>query len=652
MPLVNFSNLDFDQIKDSLKDYLRSNSDFTDYDFEGSNLSVIIDTLAYNTYLNSYNANMVSNEVFIDSATLRENVVSLAKNVGYIPRSATAARSSVSFFVDTGKYTTNPSYLTLKKGLFSLTRQYGVQSYSFNILDNITTPVVNGIAFFDNVLAYEGTYLTEGFTVDSFNPNQRFILGNGDVDTTTLRVVVKPSEDSQIQRVYQQTQSLFDVDSKSPIYFVQEIEDGKYELIFGDGIFGIKPESGNYIEVSYIVTSAGTAANNVKQFVFSGRIIDQRLGTPANEGISALTTLQPSFGGTFIESVDSIKRYSTKQYAAQGRAVTAADYEACVTKVYADAESVSAFGGEEITPPEYGKVFIAIKPIEGAYLSNYIKDNILTDLENYSVAGIEPVIIDLSFLYVEFATAVYFNTNIALSAADIINKVEQSILDYSNISDLNRFGARFKYSNFQGIIDNTDDAITSNITTITLRRDLRVLLNVLAEYEICFGNAFLIDPTKFACRENGYTYNIRSSGFKISGVPDTVYIGDRPMGSITTVDKKGSLFFFKLDADLQPVIVRENVGRVNYDKGEIILFPVVITETEYNNPFPMIKILVIPASNDIVGLQDLYLQLDVNSSTVTAIPDNIASGNDISGTNFITTSSYPDNQLTYQRVIS
>ena len=642
MPLVNFSNLDFDQIKDSLKDYLRSNSDFTDYDFEGSNLSVIIDTLAYNTYLNSYNANMVSNEVFIDSATLRENVVSLAKNVGYIPKSNTAARAMISFFVDTSRLTTNPSFLTLKPGLTATSRQFGVQNYSFNVLDEVTVPVVEGIAEFNNILIYEGISITESFTVDSFEPNQRFILGNSDVDTSTLRVRVRPSQDSIIERVYQQTQSLFEVDSSSPIYFVQEIEDGRYELIFGDGIFGIKPESGNYIEVTYVTSESGPAANGIPAFTFAGRIIDNRLGSPVSTSISNITVIQTSFGGAELESVDSIKRYSTKQFAAQGRAVTASDYETYVTKVYSDAESVSAYGGEEITPPEYGKVFIAIKPIEGAYLSNFIKDNILTDLEKYSVAGIEPVIIDLSYLYIQYQSFVYYNTNTALSSADIVSKVDQSILDYSNSAELNKFGARFRYSTFGAIIDNTDDAITSNITRITLRRDLRVLINTLSEYEICFGNPFLVDPTKFNCRLAGYTYNIRSSGFNVSGIVDTVYLGDRPLDGTN-----GRLFFFKLDADLNPVVVRDNVGRVNYKKGEIIMFPVIITDTEYKVPYPMIKIQVIPASNDVIGLQDLYLQLDVNSSTVNAVPDNILSGNDISGTNFEITSSYTDQKLTY-----
>ena len=642
MPLVNFSNLDFDQIKESLKDYLRSNSDFTDYDFEGSNLSVIIDTLAYNTYLNSYNANMVSNEVFIDSATLRENVVSLAKNVGYIPKSKTSAKSLVEFFVDTSRYTKQPGYITLQKGVFGTSKTFGNNNRVFNVIDEITVPVVDNIAEFSNILIYEGTYIEENFTVDSFNPKQRFILDNSGIDTSTIRVQVKPSQDSQILRVYKQTQSLFDVDADSPIFFVQEVEDGRYELIFGDGIFGIKPESGNFIEVSYVVSEEGSAGNNVMSFAFSGRVSDTRDGDLVNAAISPITTLQPSFGGADIESVDSIKKYSTKQFAAQGRAVTATDYESYVKKVYRDAESVSAFGGEEVSPPEYGKVFLAIKPVEGAYLSNLIKDNILTNLEKYSVAGIEPVIIDLSYLYIEVSTTAYYNTNTALSAADIVSKIENSILKYSESSELNKFGARFRYSTFQAKVDNTDDAITSNITRVLLRRDLRVLLNTLAEYEICFGNAFQIDPTKFGCRLNGYTYNLRSSGFKISGVTDTLYLGDRPLDGTT-----GKLFFFKLDAELNPIVVKDNVGKVNYKKGEVILFPVVITDTEYKTPFPMIKIQAIPMSNDIVGLQDLYLQLDVNSSTVNAIPDNILSGNDISGTNFESTSSYSDQKLTY-----
>ena len=430
-------------------------------------------------------------------------------------------------------------------------------------------------------MAYEGTYLTENFTVDSFIPNQRFILGNNGIDTSTLRVIVKPSEDSQIERVYQQTQSLFDVDSDSPIFFVQEIEDGRYELIFGDGIFGIKPESGNYIEVSYITTTNGSATNGITRFTFNGRIKDTRLEIPIAQGISALTVLQQSFGGAEIESVDSIRRYSTKQYAAQSRAVTASDYETYVTKIYTDAESVSAYGGEEITPPEYGKVFIAIKPIEGAFLSNFIKDNILTDLEKYSVAGIEPVIIDLSYLYIQYEAAVYYNTNTALSNLDITNKVEANILQYSDSAELNKFGARFRYSKLQSVIDQTDDAITSNITRITMRRDVRVLINQLTEYEICFGNAFLIDPAKFACRENGYTYNLRSSGFKISGVTDTLYLGDRPLDGMTA-DYSSSSWMLRMN----PVVVRDNVGKVDYKKGEVIIFPVVIVETEYNDPFP------------------------------------------------------------------
>ena len=269
MPLVNFANLDFDQIKTSIKDYLRTNSNFTDYDFEGSNLSSIIDVLAYNTYITSYNANMVSNEVFIDSATLRENVVSLARNIGYVPRSKKSARANISFFVDVSGYTTKPEVVTLNKGSVVTTNVFGNESYTFSILDDITVQVIDDIASFDNVDVYEGTYITSTFTLDSLTPNQRFILPNSNVDTSSIRVSVKPNQFSDISRKYRQADSLFAVTSESPVFWVQEIEDERYELIFGDGVFGKKLESSNYIEVSYLVNN-GENANNFSQFTFLG----------------------------------------------------------------------------------------------------------------------------------------------------------------------------------------------------------------------------------------------------------------------------------------------------------------------------------------------------------------------------------------------
>lgn len=632
MPLVNFANLDFDQIKTSIKDYLRSNSNFTDYDFEGSNLSVIIDILAYNTYITSYNANMVSNEVFIDSATLRENVVSLARNIGYVPRSRTSSRADISFFIDTSSYTTKPESITLNKGIVCSTTTFGTESYTFSILDDITVPVIDNVASFNNIIIYEGTYITSNFIVDSFNPNQRFILPNSQIDTTSIRVSVKPSQFSDIKRKYIQADSLFDITSESPVFWVQEIEDERYELIFGDGVFGEKLESPNYIEVSYLVTN-GEDANNISQFNFSGKLTSSRESVIINSGISLITTNQSSFDGSEIETIESIKKYATRIYSTQNRAVTARDYESIVPTIYPETESISVFGGEELSPPQFGKVFISIKPTNGAYLSNLIKDNIKRDLKKYAVAGIVPEIIDLKYLYIEPNVSVYFNSNLAPSASSISNIVSTNIERYADSSELNKFGARFKYSKFLKIIDDSSNAITSNITTIVMRRDLRPLLNSFTEYEICFGNRFHIK------NENGY--NIKSSGFNVSGIVGTVYLSDIPNANKET----GSVFLFRLNSPTQPEIIKKSIGTIDYIKGEVKLFPINIINTSLNIGFPIIEISVSPYSNDVIGLQDLYLQLDMTKTVINIKPDNISSGNDITGTNYVVTSSYTNGIL-------
>jgi len=628
MPLVNFTDLDFDQIKTSIKDYLRSNSNFTDYDFEGSNLSTIIDVLAYNTYITSYNANMVSNEVFIDSATLRENVVSLARNIGYVPKSRKSSRANVSFFVDTSgsAYTIKPETLTLNKGIVCSTLAFGNQSYTFSILDDITVPVVDNVASFDNIDVYEGTYITTNFTVDSFNPDQRFILPNSQIDTSSIRVIVKP-----------------------PIFFVQEIEDERYELIFGDGVFGTKLEAPNYIQVSYLVSS-GELANGISQFNFSGKITSPRETVAITSGISLVTTNQISFSGKDIEGIDSIKKYASRIYASQNRAVTSRDYESIIPTIYPETESISVFGGEELTPPQFGKVFISIKPTNGAYLSNLIKDNIKTEIRKYSVAGIVPEIIDLKYLYIEPTINAYYNTNLVSSANSITSIVSTNVERYANSTELNKFGARFKYSKFLKVIDDSSDAITSNITTIVMRRDLRAALNSFAEYEICFGNRFHIKNEKVLNIEysglntSGITensFNIKSSGFNVSGIVGTVYLSDIP-----NPDKKtGTIFLFRLNSPTQPEIVRKSVGTVDYIKGEVKLSPINITNTAINRGFPLIEISVPPYSNDVIGLQDLYLQLDITKTVINSKPDQISSGYDISGTNYIVSSSYSNGLL-------
>ena len=642
MPLVNFSYLDFDQIKVSIRDYLKANSNFTDYDYEGSNLSTIIDALAYNTYINSYNANMVTNEVFIDSATLRENIVSLARNIGYVPRSRKAARATVSFFVDASS--TNAVTLTLKAGLVLITSQaFGNTSYTFSIPSDITVPVDStGTAYFNDIDVYEGTYIQQAFTYTSRNPNQKYILDNAGIDTSTLTVVVRESQSSTVSRKYRLADSLFEVTSTSPVYFLQEIPDERYELLFGDGVFGQALEDPNYVTVGYIVSN-GADGNNLTNFSFSGRLLDNN-GTVVTSGISLITTNQTSYGGKAIESVNSIKKYSTQIYASQNRAVTAADYEAIIPTIYPETESVSAFGGEDLNPPSYGKVFVSIKPYNGVFLSSSIKDNIKTALKKYTVAGIVPEIVDLKYIYVETNSSVYYNTNLAPSAASVRSTIQSNIVNYSDSSELNKFGARFKYSKFQNIIDNSSEAVTSNITTVTMRRDMEARLNQFAEYEICYGNRFYLKNHGHSAAMNGTIvgYNIKSSGFTVSGINGTVYLGDQANSDLKT----GSVFLFKLAAANEPVIVKRNIGTIDYVKGEIKLNPINILSTRIvRGSANIIEISASPYSNDVIGLQDLYLQLDNSKVVVNMIADNISSGNDVSGSNYTVSSSYSNGSL-------
>jgi len=609
MPLVNFANLDFDQIKTSIKDYLRSNSNFTDYDFEGSNLSTIVDVLAYNTYITSYNANMVSNEVFIDSATLRENVVSLARNIGYTPYSKRAAQANISFFVNTTDYADQPQTITLNKGLVASSNSFANESYTFAILDDITVPVSDNTASFDNVAIYEGIYLTSTFTVNSFDPDQRFILENSGIDLSTIRVVVKPSQSSTVTRKYIQSDSLFDVTSESPVYFVHEVDGERYELIFGDGIFGKKLDAPSFIEVSYLVTG-GELANGINNFNFSGKLTSSRDNITISSGVSLVTALNSSSLGKNIESVESIKKYATQIYSSQKRAVTTADFEALIPTLYTETDSVSAFGGETLSPPQYGKVFVSIKPTNGPYLSDQIKNNIKREIKKYSVSGIDVDITDLKFLYIELNITAYFNSNLISSAEDLVSLIATNLRRYAGSAEMNKFGARFKYSKLLCMIDNSSDAITSNITTVVVRRDLRVALNSFAEYEICFGNCIFVKSCD--------GFNIKSSGFNVDGIAGVVYLTDKPDSGST---ETGQIMLIQLEASNQAKVIKKSIGTIDYKKGEIKLSPINITNTVVNKGFPLVEISGSPCSNDVLGLHDLYVQIDLQNTMINGISD-------------------------------
>ena len=641
MSLINFTNLDFDQIKSTLKDYIQSSSDFTDYDFEGSNLSTILDVLAYNTYITSYNANMISNEVFIDSATLRENVVALARNIGYVPRSKKSSRASVNFFVDISSVSPTPANLTLKAGPVATTGgQFSNQSFVFGIPEDKTVSVIDGVANFDDIEVYEGSYLSQTYVYSTRNPFQKFILPNVGIDLDSLVVSVRPSVDSSVSTKYSRQDQLFDTVTKSTItgnsniYFIQEVEGEQYEVIFGDGVFGKDLQDGNIVEMTYIVTS-GSDGNGVNSFTFSGSVSYVRNSVEifVTSGISLISSVLPSSGGESIESVDSVRKYAPQVYATQNRALSASDYEVLIpNKIYPETESISVFGGEELVPPQFGKVFISIKPRNGDFVPSIIKQNIKRDLKRYSVAGIVPEILDLKYLFVETNSKVYFNTNLAPSASFVSTKVQRDLTAYAESSELNQYGARFKYSRFLKVIDSSHESVTSNITTVEMRRDLRLATSEVAEYAIDFGNQFHIKSM------NGF--NIRSSAFRVLNINTDVYLYDVP----DSTGEKGQISLFSLDeGSSTPVIQRRNVGVINYQTGRITLDPINIVSGKTKDNVDILEISASPESNDIIGLQDLYLQLD--KSVVEMVVDQISSGQDPSGSTYTVTTSYKNGSI-------
>ena len=645
MPFTQFTSLDFEQIKVQIKDFLRSNSNFTDFDFEGSNFSVIIDTLAYNTYINAFNANLLANESFLDSATIRENVVSLARNIGYVPRSKTAATATIRIS-DINVGTTNDSttkFLTLRAGLVCVGASE-ITTYRFSLPDNITSTRVRDIGgtsfaqFDEPITIHEGTYLTRTYRA-STSVDQRFIIDSPGIDSSTLRVFVSGPNDTSIGRQYKMIDNILNIDKDSEIFLAQEVQDEKYEIMFGDGLFGRKLENNSIITARYIV-SDGEAGNGASNFSFQGTLTksDGTIFTPSDS--VAVTTVQNASNGAEVEDVSSIKYFAPRLYSAQYRAVTPRDYEAIIGTIFPQTESVAVVGGEELDPPQFGKVQISIKPKKGTFVSDFDKSQIKNRLKNYSIAGINSEIVDLKILYVEIDSNVYYNSAQVSSSDNLRTSIIAGLNDYANNVEINKFGGRFKYSKVNTLIDRIDNGITSNITKVIIRRDLKALLNQFAQYELCFGNRFNINPAG---------YNIKSTGFTIQGFTDTAYITDVPnknisgnldgshMGTLSVVTKN--------NRNEQRVVVKD-AGVVDYKKGEVILNTINITSTVNENN--IIEVQAFPESNDVVGLKDLYLSFDVSKSTINTIKDVIASGEDVSGVVFqrdYYTSSYSNGDL-------
>ena len=595
MPYTQVSNLDFEQIKVSLKEYMRSQSEFTDYDFEGSALATLIDTLAYNTYYTAFNTNMVVNELFIDSATLRDNVVSIAKQLGYRPKSITAPTAYISFSINYTNATTDKE-LVLQPGT-GFVASYDNNIYSYIVNDAVTGQVVNNVATFENVAIKEGTRLVNTFTINSAIKSQRFILDNQDIDTNTIRVQVYPGGGS-FNEEYKIADNILGVDGTSKVFFLDEIEDQRYEILMGDGVLGKKVENNSRIEVSYLTTS-GPESNGVKTFVFTG-VVQNPNGVSPNAFTTTITSTTPSSGGEEVESTAKIKYTAPKAYGTQDRAVTAQDYEAIVRKVYPATSDIIIFGGEDQDPPEYGKVFIVLKPNDASYLTSLTKSQIIADLKKYVIASVEPEIVDPSILYVEITSKIFYNTSLTdQTEGQIRDKAINSVQSYIDISDTEKFNGKFRYSKFIGVIDDADISINSNLTSVMMRKDFYPQLNSTFYYEVCFQNAFdedCDDPV------------LSSTGFRVTEYPNfDVYVEDR--------DKK--IVLYRPDSVTgEKVVLDRDIGDIDYVKGELKMYALtIIRGTFFDN---RISLRVKPLSNDIKAMREVYLDVDVANSSFTA----------------------------------
>ena len=595
MPYTQVANLDFENIKIQLKEYLRSQNDFTDYDFEGSALATLIDTLAYNTYYTAFNTNMVVNELFIDSATLRDNVVALAKQLGYRPKSATSPTAYISFTITYTNATTDKE-LNLKEGTGFISN-YDNVIYNYVTLSDVKAQVINGVATFVNVPIREGTVLNNTFLVNTASKSQRFILDNTDIDTNTVKVTVYPGGGT-FNEPYLLADNILGVDGNSKVFFLDEIEDERYEILMGDGVLGKKLDNNTRIDVSYLTTS-GPASNGVKAFVFSG-VIENENGVSPNSFTPNVTSVTPASGGEEIETTQKIKYTAPKAYGTQDRAVTANDYEAIVRKVYPATSDIIIFGGEDQDPPQYGKVFISLKPTDASYLTSLTKSQIISDLKKYVIASVEPQIVDPSILFVEVTSKIYYNGGVTdQTAANIRDKVIGRVQSYLDTSDTEKFNGKFRYSKMVGVIDDADVSINSNLTSVMMRKDFYPQLNSTFYYEVCFQNAFdedCDDPV------------LSSTGFRVTEYPNfDVYVEDR--------DKK--IVLYRLDnVTGEKVVLDSDIGDIDYVKGELKMYALTIIKGSFFDN--RISLRVRPLSNDIKAMREVYLDVDVPNSSFTA----------------------------------
>jgi len=614
---LEISQLDFDGIKDNLKTFLSQQDEFTDYDFEGSGMNILLDVLAYNTHYLGYNANMLANEMYLDSADQRSSVVSLAKQVGYTPRSATSSKARINVLMNNATGST----VTMSRGTkFSTT--VDETNYSFVNNADVSISPSDGVYQFSDLDIFEGTYLNYKYTANTSDIDQRFIIPNNNVDTTTLTVKVQESSSDSTTNTYKLASGVTNLDSTSKVYFLQEIENGRFEVYFGDGVLGEAIADGNIVILDYI-TCNRDEPNGATSFTLSGTIDGFADVTITTQGVAA--------GGDAPETIKSIKYNAPRDYTAQDRAVTADDYKVLVKSLYANAQSVQVYGGEDAATPDYGKVYVSIRAKSGSNLTELTKANLVQSLKSFAVASVTPVIIDPETTFITLETTFKYDSSLTTKDVSTLEtNVIEAITGY-NTDTLENFTGVFRYSAVGQTIDGADTSILSNITKVKMYKYITPTLSSGLKYTLSFNNAFYNPHSGHNSSAGGI---VSSTGFKINNDSSTNehFLDDDGAGNIRVYYLSGTT----------RVYTSSTFGTIDYTTGEIILTSANITSISNVDgaASTQIRVTTIPSSNDIIPVRNQVLEIDTANSTITGSVDEIESGSSQAGTTYTTTSSY------------
>jgi len=614
---LDVSELDFDNIKNNLKTFLQNQAEFSDYDFEGSGMSVLLDLLAYNTHYLSFNANMLSNELYLDSADIRKNIVSLARQLGYTPTSVKSPMASIDITVN--NVPTTVASITMDKGTTFNTTIDQI-SYNFITNEDITATPVDGVYKFSNVSIYEGTLVTYQYTVDSSDVDQQFFIPSNQADTSTLKVTVQNSSSDTTSATYTRSHTLTEINGTSKVYFLQECDDGRFEVYFGDGILGKKVEDGNIVKLEYIVTNM-SQSNGASSFTLGGTV-----GGYTDVSISTVSNAQ---GGSVAQSNNSIRFNAPLNYQSQNRAVTVKDYETLTQTFYPNAESISAYGGEDAETPVYGTVYIGIVPKSGSTLTETTKLSIVNNLKKYNVASVTPVIVTPETTSILLTSTVKYNENLTTKSSDTIKTNIISTLRNFNSNNLRKFEGLFRYSQLIQDIDDTDTSILSNITTLKIRKNFTPTTGSAITYNVYFRNALYNPHSGHDATAGGI---LSSTGFKIQGNDNEMFLND---------DGEGNVRMYYLVSGVR-TYQNNTQGTINYTTGQVTLTSINIASISNirGNSSTVIELTVQPRSNDVIPVRDQILEIDVANSTVSVETDSFATGTSDGGTTYTTTSSY------------